>query len=71
MGTEEVQALRIYHEGRCEQERRRMQEAGCEKAAAAHAHLFSLHRLRTIDVIASPPESGELHPSDGTDGHAS
>lgn len=55
MNHEEVAALRIYHETRCEQEQRRIRNATCAKAALAHAHLFSLHRLMTID-LSSPSE---------------
>jgi hypothetical protein len=51
MKPEEVQALRVYHETRCEQEQRHIRKAGCAKAAIAHAHLFSLHRLMTIDLL--------------------
>lgn len=65
MGAEEAQALRVYHERRCEQERQRIREATCAKAAVAHAHLSSPRRLRTIDVIASPANMGRLHHSDG------
>ncbi len=55
MNHEEVAALRIYHETRCEQEQRRIRNATCAKAALAHAHLFSLHRLMAID-LSSPSE---------------
>jgi hypothetical protein len=55
MNHQEVEALRVYHETRCEQEQRRIRKARCGKSAVAHAHLFSLHRLMTID-LASPSE---------------
>lgn len=54
MKHEEVQSLRVYHETRCEQEQWRIRNATCAKAALAHAHLFSLHRLMTIDGSVKP-----------------
>ena len=60
MNHQEVEALRVYHETRCEQEQRRVRTAGCAKAAVAHAHLFSLHRLMTID-LSSPSELARIN----------
>jgi len=50
MKPEEVQVLRVYHETRCEQEQRHIRNVECARAAIAHAHLFSLHRLMTIET---------------------
>lgn len=56
MLTDESRALRIYHETRCEQEKARMRRARCARSAVAHAHLFSLHRMRSIDLTYRDPD---------------
>lgn len=54
MQNEEIAALRVYHETRCQQEKVRISRARCAKSAIAHAHLFSLHRMMTIDLCVPP-----------------
>jgi hypothetical protein len=56
----EVEERRIYHETRCQQERRLIREARCARSAVAHAHLFSLHRLMTIDLLVPEAEADDL-----------
>jgi hypothetical protein len=52
--SEEISALRGYHETRCRQEWVRIAKAHCARSAVAHAHLFSLHRMMLIDLSLPP-----------------
>jgi hypothetical protein len=53
MSRDEAEELRIYHQARCEQQRRRVAEARSPRAVAAHAALLRLHELAAAELPLS------------------
>lgn len=55
MRFDEAEVRRVYHETRCDQEKRRVSEAKCSHSAEAHARLYNLHRRMSIDLALPKP----------------